>query len=54
MFTKIEELHDSSTNKSFYPLTHVQAVIDNDGIDLETKLNQINNNISTAVSNLVN
>ena len=48
MFKKIEELHDHKTNEGFYPLTHVQAVIDNDEIDLKTKLNQINNALTAA------
>ena len=50
MFTKIEELHDNTTNEGFYPLTHEQAVIDNNGIDLETKLNQINDDLETKLN----
>ena len=54
MFTKIEELHDNTTNEGFYPLTHEQAVIDNNGIDLETKLNQINDDLETKLNQINN
>ena len=49
MFKTIEALHDNVTNTGFYPLTHEQAVIGNDEVDLETKLKKINNDISKSL-----
>ena len=49
MFNTVEALHDNITNKGFYPLTHEQAVIGNDEVDLETKLKKINKDISKSV-----
>lgn len=40
--------------QDIFPITHEQAVLDSNGVTLDTKLNDINNNIPTKTSDLAN
>lgn len=50
--TNIKKLKENG--QDIFPITHEQAVLDSNGVTLDTKLNDINNNIPTKTSDLAN